>query len=259
MKLVTALLLLQVASLAFALPFFDRGEMGWNMKGQGNEFFAMFKFPDGTWNLRMMRMFLNMIKSMDLNTRSDWFKNLYSTEGENDVVEPESYEEPEFVEFIDQPKSGKYKAGLLMSAKWVCTDMKGKSRSRTFDIQLEKLLKYRKANKISTTTPVITKVEENDYTTCIYLPKANQKTTPEPTSQDLYIHKKSNLKIFKLHVPEKSVSDQQWLQAKEELETYIREEGKHVDGYNNSFYYTAVYNDPAGQNKGHSEIWFLDV
>lgn len=104
MKLVTALLLLQVASLAFALPFFDRGEMGWNMKGEGNEFFAMFKFPDGTWNLRMMRMFLNMIKSMDLNTRSDWFKNLYSTEGENDVVEPESYEEPEFVEFIDQPK-----------------------------------------------------------------------------------------------------------------------------------------------------------
>ena len=54
------------------------------------------------------------------------------------------------------------------------------------------------ANKISITTPIITKVEENNYTTCIYLPKTNQKTAPEPTNQDLYIHKKSNLKIFKL-------------------------------------------------------------
>jgi len=259
MKLIKTLLLVQALSVASALPFFDRGEMGWEMRGQGNEFFAMFKFPDGTWNLKMMRMFLNMIKSMDVKTRSDWFKNLYSTEDVEPESYPESYEEPEFVEFIDQPKSGKYKAGLLMSAKWVCTDMKSESRSRSLDIQLEKLLKYRKANKISATTPVTTKVEGNNYTTCIYLPKTNQKTTLEPTSQYLYIHKKSNLKIFKLYIAEKLESDQQWLQAKEELETYIDEEGKHVDGYNKNLYYTAVYDDPVDQSKGHSEIWFLDV
>merc|ERR1719354_1295956 len=125
MKLITALLLVQALSLTSALPFFDRGEMGWEMRGQGNDFFAMFKFPDGTWNLKMM--FLNMIKSMDVKTRSDWFKNLYSTEDVEPESYQESYEEPEFVEFIDQPKSGKYKAGLLMSAKWVCTDMKSES------------------------------------------------------------------------------------------------------------------------------------
>ena len=102
MKLIKTLLLVQALSVISALPFFDRGEMGWEMRGQGNEFFAMFKFPDGTWNLKMMRMFLNMIKSMDVKTRSDWFKNLYSTEDVENY--PESYEEPEFVEFIDQPK-----------------------------------------------------------------------------------------------------------------------------------------------------------
>ena len=66
------------------------------------------------------------------------------------------------------------------------------------------------------------------------------------------------LLIFR-YIAEKLVSDQQWLQAKEELETYINEEGKHIDGYNNNFYFTAVYNDPADESKGHSEIWFLDV
>ena len=65
--------------------------------------------------------------------------------------------------------------------------------------------------------------------------------------------------LISRYIPEKLVSDQQWLQAKEELETYINEEGKHVNGYNTNFYYTAVYNDPVDESKGHSEIWFLDV
>ena len=104
MKLITTLFFVQVIFSTFALPFFDRGEMGWDQKGQGNKFFTMFKFPDGTWNLKMMRIFLNMIKSLDLKTRNDWFKNLYSNEEQNIFVEPKSYEEPEFVEFIHQPK-----------------------------------------------------------------------------------------------------------------------------------------------------------
>ena len=123
MKLITALLLVQALSVASALPFFDRGEMGWEMRGQGNEFFAMFKFPDGTWNLKMMRMFLNMIKSMDVKTRSDWFKNLYSTEDEERENYQESYEEPEFVEFIDQPKVGYYVAWYLKNVFYFQKDV----------------------------------------------------------------------------------------------------------------------------------------
>jgi len=254
MKAVTLIVLASLATTTLSKPFGGKGKNGWGDMDMSFDFIMLFKNSDNSWNFKAIAQFIkSMNEDMLAGLLEGIFKSFMTAKsyGKKEVIDM-----PEFVELEGESKN--YQTGNLIGAKWACTSVEIEEKTAVDKIMFNRLFNYITENNIKMTAPAATeKVEGNKATMCFYLPKKFQENYPEPQDENVFILSKPTMKIFKLGAPVTGYDDEHFVEIGENLETFIEEEGKHVNEYKKDCYILASYTDPTRPDNAYSEVWFV--